>query len=321
MNQLSFSDPKELIAAFEIPGDAHYSRITTLGDRKVGFSVQSHYPPDIRFSPPKNKLGEDDVVALIHVVYVHPQETKGAFNSSKVPIIVQIRSHSRYRESHFDYDFSNDNCPTRESLERSKKTPSPTTLEYHNDFFYDHTAHRFIDKQNCEIRGIGILDYVFTEHCKTTGLIRSFGIRTRKKTQWTVIGLLGGLVDKLIWIQKNVFGRELDESVSLSQSITGYRREDFKKLNTESFDVLGYKASKAVIIIFSFLTFVGYAIKFRTGLSTPYLRAIFSNSFLALTHSILVVWFLDLILPNLLFFAINGVIKFRAWVMFGPQKK
>jgi len=134
-NLPSFNSTEEFLKLFSIGNGSSYSSPTILTDRKVGFSIRRNYPKDIRYIPPKTKDGKDDTVALIHIVYTHPTESKGEFDSHRVPIMVEIGTHSLYRANHFDYDFNDPDCPTEESLHVSKSTPQPIALNFIGDFF------------------------------------------------------------------------------------------------------------------------------------------------------------------------------------------
>ena len=131
MNNTYFNSADDLIDAFSFRDDERFEKITSLGNRKVGFSVQKKYPEDIRYRPPKKKGGADDTFALFHVVYTHPDEASVSIeNKDKIPLIITIVPYSRYRGNHFDYNFEDPECPTEKSLEESKASPRPVDLEY-----------------------------------------------------------------------------------------------------------------------------------------------------------------------------------------------
>lgn len=83
MDEPHFNNPQELIDAFGIADNSDYTDVTHLTDRKIGFSVQRKYPDDILYIPLVNGNGLPDTVSLIHVVYSHPSEEDGEFDSYK----------------------------------------------------------------------------------------------------------------------------------------------------------------------------------------------------------------------------------------------
>lgn len=126
---------------------------------------------------------------------------------------------------------------------------------------------------------------------------------------------LNFLIKKIPWLLSKVFGRTLDVENSYSSFYRGYRREHFKKLGTETVNIFGYKASKSVIVVFCILVAIVYAVKFWLGFRSSYLERIASSTLLAPIHLIIVLWFLDMVLPNGLFVALNYLIKWRVILM------
>lgn len=316
-----FNSAEELITAFNVRNDAHYERITPLTDRKVGFSIQRKYPDDIRYLPPKLKTGDDDSVAIIHVVYGHPQETnKKHDQNSRIPLVVRVGKYSRYITVHFDYNFSDDACPTKESVEKSKTSPSPIDLDYDKGFFYDHKDNKFYDDKGALLSGVELLNQVYKEHCDTVHLLKGLKLRFKLRSRSIGIYILDILVSILVKTLGSVFGRTLNESDTLSAYFSGYKRENLKKLSTESLSVFGYSTARKVILLFCFLTVIAYSYYFLIDAKSKYLKTVFSNSFLSLTFAIVIIWVLDELLPVLLFRIINLLISIRATCAFRKFK-
>lgn len=320
MTQQHFDSTQELIDVFDISGNKQYYRITPLTDCKVGFSIQREYPKDILYSPLVNGKGEDDTVALIQVVYSHPTELKTEFDSHKVPLIIRAVTHSRYRAMHFDYDFNDPDSPTKESIEKTKATPMPVALDFDNEFFYDHHANTLLDHTHEPISGEQLLNIVFKSHCDTAHQKRGRTIRAKLKYQSFATAILGSIISILISALTNLFGRTLDDNETTYAYYRGYQRKDLKKLSTESLDVFGYKAARNVIILFCVIVTISYAIKYAFGIQTPYLNKVFSESFLALTHALILLWLLDVVIPLLLFRLVNIMIKKRTNILFKKFK-
>jgi len=306
-----FNTADELINIFKIDEET-YTNPVIFSNRKVGFSIQRNYPSNIRYKPPKNTNNQDDTVALIHVFYTHPSETRKSFDSTKVPLIIRIVPHSRYLSNHFDYNFKDPDCPTEESVNKSKSTPKPIALDYLDEFFFNHEENAFLDNRNNQISGSELLDRVFKEHFNTVHLWKGLRIRSGIKAKSVIIATVSLFINLFPWILKKLFGRTIEEeNISLSSVFEGYKRADLKKLSTDSLNIFGYKASRSVIITFCLIVFVCYLFQFYFHLDLRYFKSIFSNNFLSITHAILVLWLLDVAIPNTLFRIMNALIRLR----------
>ncbi len=177
MTDLFFNSPDELKEAFGIDNLPGYENYIPFKDRKVGFSVQRQYPPDIRYKPPKRKDGTPDTVALIRVLYFHPTEVNEPVNPGKVPLSLSISTHSRYLINHFEYNFDDDNCPTRQSISLSKSTPRPIALDSKSEYFYDHHNNSFINNRSESLKGKEVLDRIFQLHCNTIHVVKGRRLR------------------------------------------------------------------------------------------------------------------------------------------------
>ncbi|MDH4220442.1 MAG: hypothetical protein OEW23_16925 [Candidatus Aminicenantes bacterium] len=229
--------------------------------------------------------------------------------------MADIRTHSLYRANHFDYNFNDPDCPTEESLDVSKSTPQPIPLEFIGDFFYDHEKEMFLDRTNNYLTGNQLLDRVFNEHCDTVQGYKWLKYHFRLKKRALSISILSILINLIPFILKKIFGRTLDESKSITSILKGYKRTDLKKLSTENLNIFGYKASKNVIIMFCILVFLAYIGWSFFGLKSSYFSSIFSHPFLAITHTILLLAFFDILFPEILFGIMNFLIKWRTKLM------
>ena len=97
------------------------------GDNGVGFTVLRKYPDNIPFIPARNKDGEVDSVCMIKLGFPIRQET---INEKEVALFISISKQSRYLlNGHWNYDFDDEEAPTKDSLEESKKSRQPVDLE------------------------------------------------------------------------------------------------------------------------------------------------------------------------------------------------
>lgn len=321
MNISYFNTADNLIEAFSIRNDKSFEQIMPLGDRKVGFSVQVKYPEGVRYHPPKKKNGTDDTFALIHVVYTHPDETRTPIeNKEKIPLIITIVPYSRYRANHFDYNFEDEDCPTEKSLEESKSSPRPVDLEYTNFFFYDHNQHIFVDKKGSKLSGAKLLERVMDDHLKTINTANALKLKFKLRSQSLVVNIINLKISFLLWIINSIFGRTIDENTGSPAFLEGYKKENLKKLSTDSLKIFGYNAARRVIILFCAITAISFVIFFFFDFKNEYLKKITSNNFLALTHTIFALWILDVVMPVLIFYLINLMIKIKKKIIFHKFK-
>jgi hypothetical protein len=109
-----------------------YFDLTKFREPHVGFSVQRRYPPNVRFAPAVLRTGEPDTVVLLHVVLEIDRIDSA---SSRIPILVRASKFSQYLSNHFDYDFSNNDSPTEESLKASRNSPQPIDIVLTEEFW------------------------------------------------------------------------------------------------------------------------------------------------------------------------------------------
>lgn len=307
-HQLSRED---FLKLFGNIGEAGYYDPTFLTDTKIGFSVQHNYPSNLRYKPAKTLSGVDDNVAVIWVVLEHRKKVDG---SNLIPMRLRVASMSKYRAQNWDYDFDDPNSPTKDSLEENKKSPQPLELNLNNTYFFDSSLQALVTKDDKNVSGVQILEHLFTAHCDTVHLTKGLVTRSKHKATKYSISVFDKFVGALVWTLRNVFGRTLDESFNRSIYTEGYLKENFKKISIDSIEVAGYRASKRVIALFVLIIF---ALCFAL-LPTPtdsYVGNLIHSDALVLAHFLLMLYLLDDVLPNLIFFLLNKAIKVRKWYL------
>jgi len=313
MNSKLFDNAKDFISLFDLPSTT-YNNIIELTDRNIGFSVQRAYPDNISFIPAKTENGNPDTVVIIHVLYSYQKEPQGNIDSNKVPIFIRIGKFSRYRTNHFDYNFKDEDCPTQESLGIMKNSAHPVDLET-DEYFYSHGENIFYDKKGTKYSGVQILDKIFKEHCDTVHWFRGLKIRWNLRSNKFAINLTGWIVSIFKFSLYHIFGRTLDTKSDTFSYMTGYKKEDMKKLSTESLDILGYKASKNVIVTFSFIAVVLYIFQYFYGKFFGFFDKLLSINLYSVSFVILILGIMDDIMPRVIFNFMNLIIRIRelAW--------
>ena len=164
--------------------------------------------------------------------------------------------------------------------------------------------------------GIDILNRAYSDHCYTVHWLKGLKIRTKLFAQSKGSGLISALIKVLSFVLKKAFGRTLEESDLISAFYNGYKLDDFKKLGEDSLNVLGYKTAKSVIILFCAIVIVAAYFKYSNLITGNYFTFVGKSNFLSVVHGLFLLWVLDVIVPNLLFWIINGLIKLRKQIMF-----
>jgi hypothetical protein len=314
-----FANTKEFLTQFGDFSAKSFFDPIHLDDSKVGFSIKRFYPDGIRYKPAiSQKSKKPDNVAALWVVYTHPDDSRKSVPESKVPLRIRIANMSLYRMKHWDYDF-NDNdgdCPSKDSYEASAATPKPIDLDYPGEYFFNHIDNTFLDSKGNSISGLDILERVFQDHCKTVHLLWGLQLRIKLLAQDNFAGFLGVLKSVLIFILKHIFGRTIEDDDAMAGLFKMYRPEAMKKYTEDSLDIWGYKASKQVIVVFCTFAIISSYIRYKFEIKDDYWSSVGASEFLSLIHGLFSVWFLDVIVPWLLFWIINFIIWLKTKVLF-----
>lgn len=298
---------QELFNLFGDLANAGYISPIFLTDAKVGFSIQKNYPADIQYKPAQTKTDEDDNIAVIWVVYESQQEKN---HPDLIPIRLRIATMSKYRALHWDYDFEDTKCPTEDSVMESKKSPQPLELNSSEACFYSQSKNVLVDADGNVVSGHSVLDELFKYHCDTVHPIRGFGFRSKNWLEGFSRTSFDKAINSLVWILTHVFGRTLDERRDRNSYFEGYLKEKFKKISVDSIELAGYRASKKVILIFSILVVISSYLILPVDEGT-YLGNVLKSEFLMVVYSILCLYLLDELIPNLLFWSMNACISQR----------
>jgi hypothetical protein len=308
-----FENTEQFVKKFKLNERPDYFECVELRDRKVGFSIKRLYPDDISYKPTRTSDGSPNNTAALWVTYLHPSETSKKLDHNRIPITIRISNIDLYVAKHWDYDFDDPRSPTEESVEKSKKTRKPIELESNEEFYYDHAHDRFIDKKGTVFTGLQILDKIYIEHCNTVHFFKGLAIRSKLFMRSKIHTSLGLIIGFIKFILLKVFGRTIEDEDGLSELFRGYDAHSLKKLSTDSLEVFGYKAPKGIIILYCLLV-VTYSV-FALKIENSYLHLIADKEILILAHSIFVLWFLDFVVPPILFHIMNVVIWLRTKIM------
>lgn len=290
-----------------------YKEYILLKDTHAGFQVIREYPGNIRYKPPLKKDGSSDRVALIQISFIfskREQEKK----DNKIPIFTSIHLFSRYLSKHLDYEFDDEDCPTKDSIEKSKRTPKPIDLESFDEYEYDLESNNLQTKKGEIITGEELLDKIFDEHCNTIHRFRGLKFRLKLSFQSIIINICSFKIEFLVKILKNLFGRTLESAESPRGTLFAYRREDLILEKTEAFELFGYKTSKNVILVFSTIAIIIYLLSIF--IHKKLFDNMTSNNLIAVCGTIVSLWILDHLFPLIILFFLNLFIKIRRRFLF-----
>lgn len=286
--------------------------------KDIGFSVQRPYPRQCRYAPPVKKDGTPDTYALL--AFRYDPERRSETTPHLVPFTAKISAYSRYVSHHWDYDFSDPECPTEESVTASKKTPRPVDLAACDQYYFDHKNRGFVDARGMTLSGFDILNGLFEDHLATVDRLSGLVFRWRLSSRNKAASLCEAARDVVKWLLRCICGRTLEPETIMRGFWDDYRPEDMKLLKTESIDVFGYKASKNVIVTFCILLLAGFSIIHWTPLSSTWLSIVVNNSLLAFAFSILLISILDNVLPHIFLWTINGLGNLKRRIMLKSVK-
>jgi hypothetical protein len=311
------SSPEQLKDIFGIDDLASfYSNYSPLSDRTVGFSVERDYPKNIRFKPPYYRDGSPDIVAIIHVVYAHPADFGDPIKGEKVPIYLAIFTFSKYMSNHRDYDFDDPNSPNRESVLSSDSTPRPIDLRSMDDYYYDHKTNLLHNKRGKIVLGEFILNDLFSDHCKTVKRLFRLRIGVKSAIRNVHTYIYGKLITTIKYLMDKLFGRKLTPEDAFSGILQPYKKEDIKMEKGAVINILGYEASKKVILTFCFLYIFVSSILYFFRIKSGYMAHLVSNNLAIICTAITTIWILDTAVPWLLFILINHFLKRRKSLLF-----
>lgn len=275
------------------------------------FSIQKNYPKNTMFTPAKNKLNEDDSVAMIWIGLRldHPKK------DGKIPIQLKISKQSKYLMYwHFDYDFSEDKSPTKESLEISNQSLSPISIEIRHDYTFD-LEHGTFYKKWTAVNPRKILDDIYTKHINS---VKLRGIFFRLKIYlegiWTNIRFfpIYFLIKSLKFLLMSCFGRDVDKN-QRTEFLPIYSRADLRTLTTDKLTIGGFEINITKQSFFSVCAIVILTkILFTYDLIEMPIQkfwTLWSDDLFKWSLIILMVWFYDQVIPRIVLWLVNSLSK------------
>jgi hypothetical protein len=307
------SEVFESIEAFQsqfgISDGSDYHDPITLKDA-FGFSIKRKYPEGIAYKPACYRNGDPDDVAVIWI------SLKEKAEGNLIPVTFRISGKSIYLDKKYDYDFKDEASPTQESVEKSKKTPSPHSLDYLDEYFYDKDKSVFVDKEGKKFTGQEILDVVFNEHCDTVHPWKGLELRFKQASRSVIYSVISIIIYLLEELLKKAFLRELQEKDQYLSYYSGYdSMQRLESINT--INIFGYHASRNTVFIFCLLIFIyNYSFYLSWHQGSEYIASLADNYFLIIVHSLFLLLVLDAVVPEITFWTLNKAITIRKYFGF-----
>lgn len=283
----------------------------------IGISIVKDYPKDIDFIPAVDKKGRTDSVALIKIGY----DRKEAVEKEKVPLTIKILKASKY---YFKEDFADptkDNCPTRESLETSKKSKQPIDLEDTSKFLFDQKLNKFYDtKSGRYIDTSYIFNYIYQAHLKT---LKDKVFQFKIKFKEIILRLVESTNKILEKINSSCFGKTIKKKNPFSGYLSPYTRDEYVHISHDSYKTkifgtdfpVSYQTAKTFIFFVFVLFITNYYFHYDfIGFVKLFESAKTNSIFLVSLVSILILFF-DNVVPFLIFLLINQLIKLKYYLL------
>lgn len=163
------------ISRFFTPKEGDHIIIWQPFRTEVGFSVLRDYPANTKFVTAKTVDGRPDTKVLIKI----------GFNSSNikddiVSLYLSISKFSNYSQGRFRHDFSHPDCPTKDSIEESERSPQPIDLSYDHRFSINLETGECYDLEDKKaISLVGIVEYAYSVHIKTISGVSASILKTK----------------------------------------------------------------------------------------------------------------------------------------------
>lgn len=311
--------PDDVIRASGVSTLPEYTELVRFTD-SPGFSARRDYPPWSELSRVLTGRGKPDICCLIHFGISRSQAAGGVrkmrFGTSRF---------SRWGQNRFpgEYDFSDPDCPTPESVHLLKRAPKPKDLTFDDgEFFYDTADGQFYDEDGRPVTGKQILDYLYDYHCRTLG--RWFRIRSRVRDIYEhgVRRLLKDVQRAAGWLLEH--GYDIQPTIPQKDYRFLFHKfgfADFRRLSDDKgTHFFGFESSKRSLFSNILLLAITCVAAYRYLPRWGFFRAVYHNA--PLTTAALVFAFLglDQAVPFVLKAIVCGVSRLRPMTLFFIRK-
>lgn len=286
-------------------------------EKHFGFSVLKDYPDTSAYVSAVTKNRKKDSVVLIKIGYSVDNVEDG-----DVLLSVTASKASRYLlDNHWDYNFSDDDSPTEESLKQSNASPAPYDIEESSRYSLNTDSGEIFDKEKKEVSSLRILvDNVYASHVRTADDII---FRSKVKGRDTIAETIQPVIKFLEKTLFFFFGKGFKESDDFSEGIFRlYPYKSLVALSPEKIEIFGTNISiskRAAISLLVFISSVFLAYHYFCydflGL-VSLMKDADKNFFFTAALAACSILVFDLLLPIALFLLINGLVFLRIQMMY-----
>ena len=321
-----FENTEELKDSFKLDEDSQFFGFQTLTDVKVGFSIQSYYPEDIKYKPTRTRTGKLDETCLIHVIYEPTDESE---STGDVPLRIHASKLSRYDQNTFpkSRNYSDIECPTKKSVAEANRLKEyvPLKIKSIGEYIFNHKKKSFFTSKGVKTSGNDLLKYIFNQHLKSSKPVLGFWLRAKIKINESYIEISKLIVKVLEYIFRYIYGKEIKpkDYFRTHYSGEGVSSEELVAVSIKSENRVtlgGYVTSINVIVSFSMLVLVGYLLSYFFNLESKLLSDMLSKPYLIATNTILGIWIVDRVIPTFLLIVYNWFVKIKARAYFKEFK-
>lgn len=220
---------------------------------------------------------------------------------------------------HYDFDYKDPQSPTKESLEKSEKSPQPINLEENSRFTFNPENNQFFDKKkNKAIKGKDIIDYIYQQHIDTYTSLRGKILRIKMNTSSLLVKVCEAVGKCLIEVIPFLTGRKIENKAynlllsPFSFAVDPTKIKDNVEEKTVDYENMLRKINPFTFSIITTLVLALYILHYFCIDFLGIIRFIKANGddqVFSVTLVAFVVLFFNYVLPNILLFLLNSLIK------------
>lgn len=274
--------------------------------RYAGFSVLRSYKKGLGFVPAMTNSRKEDTKALIKVGIRIPEDL-----IRETPVLLSVSKHSKYRSSHFGINFTDEDAPTRESLNESENSKQPIDLESRDEFIVhlnDKTSF-FKKATNETISSNELVDWVYNLHLQTISSGKGRILKAKINLKNIICNRI--IPKLIIWfkISLGVFGKEI-ENDNVDFAIGLFKPYSFSKhIKTKyPYSLPFFSTNERVSLFNIFWISISLFVLWYLYFAKRNIDGVFSISL-----SIILIFVFEFVIPFLILKIINILIVFRSW--------
>lgn len=311
---------EEFFKLFGLKKEDYIKEYLWNSDRATGFTILKTYPKTKFFQPAVTITGADDTLAMVKV-YVTPKE-----NSAIWPVGSTTTKISLYGldKSPFQEENNDPNAPTKESSEKSSASfLQPINLEEENRYTFNSKEQTFFDiKRKQSITANSLVELVYQDHISTYTSSRGYLLQGKFFLHRLRMKLTEWLGKVFVIIIPTISGRKIDNEAynllfrpfpwvkkeGIKDKPVGTELEDYenliKKINPLTFSFL------TGFLLILYWVYYNFCSDFLGIIS--FIKANKEDQIFSVTLIAFIVLFFNYILPNVLLFMLNVLVKIYA---------